>query len=239
MPIQINNVPRRVVYAPTGTGGEGPYAFTFEILAAGDIAVYKDDTLLTLTTHYTVTIAENGTGSVTITAAGLALSPVSPAQYAIVGNRTIARLTDYVTGGDFFANTLNDELDQQTIFAQQNAEGLARALTAPITDPTTIDMTLPRNADRANKYLAFYADGNPQPGDTAVEVASIASIADEIVAVAAIDTEVQAVAAVDTEVTTVAGIAANVTTVAGIAANVTTVAAIDTDDLAAVAAIDT
>jgi hypothetical protein len=239
MPIQINNVPRRVVYAPTGTGGEGPYAFTFEILAAGDIAVYKDDTLLTLTTHYTVTIAENGTGSVTITAAGLALSPVSPAQYAIVGNRTIARLTDYVTGGDFFANTLNDELDQQTIFAQQNAEGLARALTAPITDPTTIDMTLPRKADRANKYLAFDADGNPQPGDTAVEVASIASIADEIVAVAAIDTEVQAVAAVDTEVTTVAGIAANVTTVAGIAANVTTVAAIDTDDLAAVAAIDT
>jgi hypothetical protein len=91
MPIQINNVPRRVVYAPTGTGGEGPYAFTFEILAAGDIAVYKDDVLLTLTTHYTVTIAENGTGSVTITAAGLALSPVSPAQYAIVGNRTIAR----------------------------------------------------------------------------------------------------------------------------------------------------
>jgi hypothetical protein len=57
MPIQINNVPRRVVYAPTGAGGAGPYAFTFEILAAGDIAVYKDDVLLTITTHYTVSIA--------------------------------------------------------------------------------------------------------------------------------------------------------------------------------------
>lgn len=224
MPVPISNVTRRVVYAPSGAGGAGPYAFTFEILANTDIAVYKDDTLLTLTTHYTVTINANGTGSVTITAAGLALAPVSPTQYAIIGNRTIARSTDFTTGGDFFANTLNDELDQQTIFAQQNAEGLQRALTAPQTDPTTINMTLPRAADRANKYLAFDANGDPQPGDTAVEVAAIAGIADEINAVAAIDTEVVTVAGISANVTTVAGISANVTTVAGSSANVTTVA---------------
>jgi hypothetical protein len=237
MPIQINNVPRRVVYAPTGTGGEGPYAFTFEILAAGDIAVYKDDTLLTLTTHYTVTIAENGTGTVTITAAGLALSPVSPAQYAIVGNRTIQRTTDYVTGGDFFANTLNDELDQQTIFAQQNAEGLARSLQAPITDPASIDMTLPRKADRAGKFLAFDVDGNPAPGEVPPELASVNAIAADITAVAAIDSDVTTVAGIDSDVTTVAGIAADVTTVAGISADVTLAASIDSADLAAVAAI--
>jgi len=224
MPVPISNVTRRVVYAPSGAGGAGPYAFTFEILANTDIAVFKDDVLLTLTTHYTVSIAANGTGSVTITAAGLALAPVSPTQYAIVGNRTIARATDFTTGGDFFANTLNDELDQQTIFAQQNAEGLQRALTAPQTDPTTINMTLPRAADRANKYLAFDANGDPQPGDTAVEVAAIANIADEIVAVAAIDTEVVTVAGISANVTTVAGISSNVTTVASSSASVTTVA---------------
>lgn len=224
MAVPISNVTRRAVYAPSGAGGAGPYAFTFEILANTDIAVFKDDVLLTLTTHYTVTINANGTGSVTITAAGLALSPVSPTQYAIVGNRTIARATDFTTGGDFFANTLNDELDQQTIFAQQNAEGLTRALTAPQTDPTTIDMTLPRAADRANKYLAFDSDGNPEPGDTAVDVTAIANIADEIVVVAAIDTEVVTVAGISANVTTVAGISANVTTVASSSANVTTVA---------------
>jgi len=165
MPIQINNVSRRAVYAPTGVGGAGPYSFTFEILAAGDIAVYKDDVLLTLTTHYTVSIASNGTGTVTITATGLALAPVSPAQYAIVGNRTIARTTDYVTGGDFFANTLNDELDQQTIFAQQNAEGIERSLKAPQTDPTSISMTMPRASARAGKVLSFDANGNPAAVD--------------------------------------------------------------------------
>jgi hypothetical protein len=172
MAVPISNVTRRQVYAPSGSGGAGPYSFTFEILANTDIAVYKDNTLLTLTTHYTVTINANGTGSVTITAAGLALSPTSPTQYAVVGNRTISRSTDFTTGGDFFANTINDELDQQTIFAQQNAEGLQRALQAPQTDPTTINMTLPAKATRANKTLAFDADGNPTSGVSAADVAN-------------------------------------------------------------------
>ena len=158
MGVPINNVTRRVVYAASGTG---PYSFTFEILAATDIAVYRDDTLLTLTTNYTVTINANGTGYVTLTAA-----PTGATQIAIVGNRTISRTTDFVTGGDFFANTLNDELDQQTIFNQQNAEGLQRALQAPQTDPTSINMTLPRAADRANKALGFDANGNPVIADT-------------------------------------------------------------------------
>ncbi len=158
MGVPINNVTRRVVYAASGTG---PYNFTFEILAAGDIAVYRDDTLLTLTTDYSVTINTNGTGFVT-----LAATPTGATQIAIVGNRTISRTTDFVTGGDFFANTLNDELDQQTIFSQQNAEGLGRALIAPQTDPTTINMTLPRATLRANKTLGFDSNGNPALGET-------------------------------------------------------------------------
>jgi len=166
MAVPISNVTRRTVYAPSGAGGAGPYSFTFEILANTDIAVFKDDVLLTLTTHYTVTINANGTGSVTITATGLALSPTSPTQYAIVGNRTISRTTDFTTGGDFFANTLNDELDSQTIFAQQNSEGLQRALSAPQTDPTTINMVLPLASLRANKTLGFDATGNPTLAET-------------------------------------------------------------------------
>ena len=158
MPIPISNVTRRVVYSASGTG---PYAFTFEILANTDIAVFRDDTLLTLTTDYTVTIAANGTGSITLVA-----SPTGATQIAIVGNRTIQRTTDFVTGGDFFANTVNDEMDQQTIFAQQNAEGLQRALSAPQTDPTSINMTLPRASLRANKALGFDASGNPAIADT-------------------------------------------------------------------------
>jgi hypothetical protein len=216
MAIPISNVTRRVVYAASGTG---PYAFTFEILANTDIGVYKDDALLTLTTDYTVTIASNGTGSITLTAA-----PTGATQIAIVGNRTIQRTTDFVTGGDFFANTVNAEMDQQTIFAQQNAEGLQRAMQAPQTDPTSINMTLPRASVRAGKYLSFDDNGNPVAAEGRTEVAAVYAIRDEIVTVAGIDDQVVAVAGNATNVTTVAGISGNVTTVAGISANVTTVA---------------
>jgi hypothetical protein len=148
----ISNVPRRVVYAPSGVG---PYAFTFEILDQTDIAVYKASTLLTLTTDYTVTINANGTGSVTL------VTTAGTSNITIVGAKNIQRTTDFTTGGDLFANTLNDELDNQTIFIQQVAETAERGLKAPVTDPTDIAMSLPAKADRANKYLGFDSNGNP------------------------------------------------------------------------------
>ena len=157
MPVPISNVTRRVVLAASGLG---PYSFTFEILANTDISVYKDDTLLTLTTDYTVTINSNGTGFVTLTA-----SPTGATQIAIVGDRAIQRTSDFVTGGDLFANTINDELDSMTIFAQQNAEGVDRALKAPQTDPTNISMTMPRASVRAGKVLSFDSNGNPAAVD--------------------------------------------------------------------------
>ena len=157
MPVPISNVTRRVVLAASGLG---PYSFTFEILANTDISVYRDDTLLTLTTDYTVTINSNGTGFVTLTA-----SPTGATQIAIVGDRAIQRTSDFVTGGDLFANTINDELDSMTIFAQQNAEGVDRALKAPQTDPTNISMTMPRASVRAGKVLSFDSNGNPAAVD--------------------------------------------------------------------------
>ena len=227
MGVPISNVTRRVVYAASGTG---PYNFTFEILAATDIAVYRDDTLLTLTTNYTVTINSNGTGYITLTA-----SPTGATQIAIVGNRSIQRTTDFVTGGDFFANTVNDELDQQTIFAQQNAEGLQRALQAPQTDPTSINMTLPGKAARAGKYLAFDDDGNPEPGPTSTNVDDVAAIADEIEAVAAIDNQVVIVAGQSAQIATLAPISASITTVAGISSSVVAVGALNSSQLTALA----
>lgn len=155
----ITNVTRRVVY--TGSAGVGPYAFSFPVIVNTDIAVYKNSTLLTLTTDYTVTISTStGEGSVTLVSAATGSDRIT-----IVGARAIQRSTDFVTGGDFFANTLNTELDSEVIFVQQVAETAERALRAPVTDPTSINMTLPLNTVRANKTLAFDADGNPVVGE--------------------------------------------------------------------------
>jgi hypothetical protein len=224
MAVPISNVVRRIVFAPSGTG---PYAFTFEILAATDIEVYKGDTLLTLTTDYTVTINPNGTGSVTLVATA------GTDNITIVGARTIQRTTDFVTGGDLFANSLNEELDSLTIFTQQNAEAGDRSIRAPVTDPTTIDMILPTKTARAGKYLSFNAStGNPEVVNNVVDITAVANNATNINAVAGQISPVNnisTVAGVAANITTVAGIAANVTTVAGISSNVTTVAGISAD----------
>jgi hypothetical protein len=155
----ITNVARRVVY--TGSAGVGPYSFSFPVLVNTDIAVYKNDVLLTLTTDYTVSISgSTGTGSVTLVVAATGTDRIT-----IVGARPIQRSTDFVTGGDFFANTLNTELDSEVIFVQQVAETAERSIKAPVTDPTSINMTLPNNTVRAGRTLAFDATGNPVAGD--------------------------------------------------------------------------
>jgi hypothetical protein len=211
----ISNVPRRVVYANTGVG---PYAFTFEILTASDIAVYRGSTLLTITTDYTVTINANGTGSITLVAAGTG-------NITIVGARAIQRTSDYTTGGDLFASTLNTDLDSQTIYAQQVAETAERALKAPVVDPTDINMTLPAKATRAGTVLAFDSpSGNPVAGPSIAAVGTVTGNIANINTVATNIASVNTVATNITNVNTVAGISGNVTTVAGISANVTSVA---------------
>jgi len=166
----INAVTRRAVF--TGSAGLGPYAFTFEIIDSGDLAVYFNATLLTLTTDYTVSINANGTGDVTIvTGTNVPSTPTASDQIVIVGARDIERTTDFVTAGDLLASSLNEQLDSLTLFDQQVSEEGRRAMRAPVYDPAlvedggVVDMTLPTKASRAGKTLAFDSDGNPTVGE--------------------------------------------------------------------------
>jgi hypothetical protein len=175
--------------------------------------------LLTLTTDYTVTINANGTGSVTlVTSAGTS-------NITIVGAKNIQRTTDFTTGGDLFANTLNDELDNQTIFIQQVAETAERGLKAPVVDPTDINMTLPAKASRVGTVLAFNATtGNPEAGPSIGSVTTVAAQSANINTVATNIASVNTVAGNNTNINTVAGVSGNVTTVATNISNVNTVA---------------
>jgi len=209
----ISNVARRVVYTNTGVG---PYSFTFEILQNTDIAVYRGSTLLTLTTDYTVIINANGTGSITLVVQGTG-------NITIVGARAIQRTSDYTTGGDLFASTLNTDLDSQTIYAQQVAETAERGLKAPVVDPTDINMTLPAKASRVGTVLAFNATtGNPEAGPSIASVTTVAAQSANINTVATNIASVNTVAGNNTNINTVAGASTNVTTVATNIASVNT-----------------
>ena len=164
--IAINPVVRRVQF--TGNTGLGPFAFTFNILQNTDIVVYKNRTLLTLTTDYTVTINANGTGSVTLTGSGSGTALVADDVFTIIGGRELSRTTDFVTAGDLLASSLNEQLDSNVIMSQQLDERFSRTIRV---NPGDADKTLevPSIADRADKILKFDTEGN-------IEVASGSSI---------------------------------------------------------------
>jgi hypothetical protein len=160
----ISNVPRRVQYVNSGVG---PYAFAFEVLTQTDIAVYRGSTKLTLTTDYTVTINSNGTGSVTLVAAGTG-------NITIVGARAIQRSSDYTTGGDLFASTLNTDLDSQTIFSQQLAEDVDLSIKVPVYAPSATGLTV---NPEANKVLGWDSTGANLINIDAGTLATIATYA--------------------------------------------------------------
>ena len=144
---------------------------------------------------------------------------------SLVGARAIERTTDFVTGGDLFANTLNDEFDSLVIFAQQISEKADRGLKAPVTDPTDVNMVLPIKASRKGKVLAFdETTGDPVNGPALDSMTTVIAQSANINTVADNIADVNTVAADIPVIDTVAGISANVTTVAGIASQVVTVA---------------
>lgn len=181
--VAINAVTRRAQF--TGNTGTGPFAFTFNILADADIVVYKNTTLLSLTSDYTISTNANGTGSVTLTGSNNGTALVAADVLTIIGGRDLARTTDFVTAGALLASSLNEQLDGLVVMVQQLDEKITRSVKTSPGDVFT-DLELPLKDTRKGKALGFHAtSGDPEavtfynsPGDVraAVEAASDSNV---------------------------------------------------------------
>jgi hypothetical protein len=139
--------------------GQTVFPYTFRIFAASDLVVERlrnnTTTTLQLNVDYTVSGVGNNTGGNVTLTQGAEQNDI----IAIVSNQPNQRSTDFTESGDFRAAALNAEFDRIWIGIQQLAQDVSRQITRPLSDPTA-SYVLPPAAVRANRYLAFAADGS-------------------------------------------------------------------------------
>ena len=235
----INEVARRV--QSTSTGQDGPYTFNFQVNAASEIQVFKNDTLQTESTHYNTTLNADGTGSITFIdtsgSGGTDHSPTSGDVITIIGDQPLSRTTVFATGSVNQPATLETEFDNVVIRQQQLKEMMDRSIQLKASTRRTVTGTgtsgplqFPYDdtaSNNASKVIAYDSNGTSlELGPTTANLTTLAAISSDISTVAGISSNVTSVAGNATNINTVAGISSNITTVAGISSNVTTVAGI-------------
>lgn len=163
--IQIDDVTPRIAY--TATSGQTEFAIPFAFFEDADIKVYQNDTLKTLTTHYTV--AGEGASDLATRKVTLVTGATLNDSIVIVRDIAVARTTDFPDTGPFQIETLNTALDRIIAIQQQLEDQVVRTLRLADSDPTE-NLDIPAVADRASKFLAFDADGAPTVAAAVTEV---------------------------------------------------------------------
>lgn len=167
MAILINDTAPRAQY--TATSGQTVFTVPFEFFVNSDLKVYRNSTLLTLTTNYTVTGAGvTGGGSVTLVSGATAGDIIT-----IVRDVPVARTSDFPTSGPFNIEALNTDLDRLTAMVQQQETLDGRSLRLDQFDtPNTLNV-LPTKASRVGRVLQFNdTTGQPEAGPTTSEISN-------------------------------------------------------------------
>ena len=226
----INDVARRVQYTSTG---QTAFNFSFQVNASSELQVYVNDVVKAETTHYSVSLNTDGTGTVTFNSATTAGEIIT-----IIGDQPLSRTTVFQTGQTNNPTTLETEFDNVLIRQQQLKEITDRSIqlkpstTRTVTGSGTsgplqfpFDATASNNAD---KVIAYDSNGTSLIlGPTTAGLTTLSAIA----------TEVQTLAGIASDITAAAGISSNITTVAGLSTEISNLSGVSASDLTAVANI--
>jgi len=209
MTINLSNNNPRVNY--TATSGQTAFTIPFDYFDDGDISVYQNGTLKTITTHYTI----SGSTMTLVTGA------TAGDKIAITRDVPLERTTDLTS--TYSASSINSQLD--TIVAQiaDLDDRVSRSISLNDYE-VAVSLDLPATADRLGKTIQFNSStGALEVGPSGDELTSIASIASEITALDGISANITTVAGAISNVNSVGSNISSVTSVAGSISNINTV----------------
>ena len=224
----INAVDRRIQYTSTG---QTAFNFSFQVNASSELQVYIDDTLKTETTHYSVSLNTDGTGTVTFNSA-----TTSGEIITIIGDQPLSRTTVFQTGQANDPATLETEFDNVLIRQQQLKEIADRSIQLKVTTPRTVTgsgtsgpLEFPYGTTTANsgKIIRYNSAGTSlELGPDTTSIDTLAAISTDLTTLAGISSDISSVAADATDIGVVAAANTNIGTVASNISNINSVATV-------------
>jgi len=194
MTISISDNNPRIAY--TATAGQTAFTVPFEFFSDSDLNVYINETLKTITTHYTVSGGSGSTGTVTLTS-GATLND----KVVITRDVTLERTTDFPASGPFQVSSLNTELDKIIAMVADLEDLASRGIVLSDSD-TTVSVTLPNVTGRAGKVLAFNSTtGAVEAGPT---ITATQTVADQAADIETCATNISAITGASTQATNAA-----------------------------------
>jgi hypothetical protein len=130
------------------------FNYNFEITVAADIVVYQGDTLLALTTNYTLTGLGVDTGGTVTLVTGATTGDI----ITVYRFTAAERLTDYQNSGDFLSDEVNSDFDRLWAVIQENTTSsdffLQLKQTTALTLPFELDEPVASNILRYKSDLS-------------------------------------------------------------------------------------
>jgi hypothetical protein len=152
--LDVSDLTPRVAY--TAEAAQTDFVVPFQFVENGDILVYVDAVLQTITTDYTLTGAQDEDGGTVAFVSGRSAGEI----ILIVRELPIELTTHVPLAGPLDIPGINLMFSRVVMLIQQIDGNRIRSLRQPTSDTADI-AELPTAAERAGNYLGFDADGDP------------------------------------------------------------------------------
>ena len=213
----INDVARRVQYTSTG---QTAFNFSFQVNASSELQVYVNDVVKAETTHYSVSLNGDGTGTVTFNSA-----TTSGEIITIIGDQPLSRTTVFQTGQTNNPTTLETEFDNVLIRQQQLKEITDRSIqlkpstTRTVTGSGTsgpVFFPYGTTTENSGKIIRYNSAGTSlELGPESTSLDTLAALSSEITTLSGISSAISGVHSNAANINAVSANATNINTVAG------------------------